>query len=88
LELAEASKEGDENARKRLVEANLRLVVSIAQRYVDERWPLPILLNAGNVGLTRAVVNFDSSKDHRLSTYATWWIRQAITRRMAEGIDS
>jgi len=88
VRLAGAAKEGDERANKRLLEANLRLVVSIARRYESERWPLATLLDAGNIGLTRAVDSFDSSKGYKLSTYATWWIRQAIARRMAEGAES
>ena len=88
VRLAGAAKEGDERANKRLLEANLRLVVSIARRYESERWPLPTLLDAGNIGLTRAVDRFDSSKGYKLSTYATWWIRQAIARRMAGGAES
>lgn len=85
IALARAMRQGDEDARRRIVAANLRLVVSIARRYVDEGLPLPSGLDAGNRGLNEAAEHFDHTKGFGFSTYATSWIRQAITRRMAEG---
>jgi len=82
-ELEEIVERGDQ-ARKRLTEANLRLVVSVAKRYIGRGMSLLDLVQEGNVGLLRAVEKFDHSKGYKFSTYATWWIRQAITRALAD----
>src|SRR5690349_5759586 len=83
--LAERAESGDKNARNQLIEANLRLVVSIAKKYVGQGLALEDLVGEGNIGLIRAVSKFDPSKGFRFSTYATWWIKQAITRSILEG---
>jgi RNA polymerase primary sigma factor len=83
-ELARRKDLGDEQAKRRLIESNLRLVMSIARNYVNSGVPLLDLIQEGNLGLIRAVEKFDGSRGFKLSTYATWWIRQAITRAIAD----
>jgi RNA polymerase primary sigma factor len=82
-DLAVRVRRGDDDAKRRLIEANLRLVVQIARRYLNRGLPLPDLIEEGNLGLMRAVERFDPARATRFSTYGTWWIRQAITRALA-----
>ncbi len=83
-ELAKRKDEGDEAAKRRLIECNLRLVMSITRNYTKAGVPLLDLIQEGNLGLIRAVEKFDYKLGYKLSTYATWWIRQSVTRALAD----
>jgi RNA polymerase sigma factor (sigma-70 family) len=83
VDLAQRARAGDETAKERLVESNLRLVVQIARRYINRGLPLSDLIEEGNLGLLRAVDKFEPGRGTRFSTYATWWIRQAVARALA-----
>src|SRR3712207_1440696 len=84
IDLSKRAKAGDERARQRLVEKNLRLVVSVAKKYRGMGLPFEDLIQEGNLGLMKAVEKFDPDRGFRLSTYATWWIRQAVQRAVAD----
>ena len=84
IDLSKGAKAGDRRARQRLIEKNLRLVVSVAKKYRGYGLPFEDLIQEGNIGLMKAVEKFDPDRGYRFSTYATWWIRQAVQRAVAD----
>src|SRR4030042_3860634 len=84
ITLTRKVKKGDEQARKKMIRSNLRLVINIAKRYMYLGTPLPDLIEEGNLGLMKAVDKFNPSRGYRFSTYAAWWIKQAIMRSILE----